>query len=468
VVSLQAGDDGLASLQRALEADAGLSKVTVGREPRRLHWMNREERAADTLVVTHPSTSTEFLIRWDPEPEDRVSMIRGGPARDVVLRSEQEQGGSEKWTHAYRDYHDDFLDGRAHGFRLRGTFDPDLSRPFFSVSALEKAGLHAPGHDDLGEIRADGHSGLWIPMFAASTTEEVVDWLRTTFSRLLEIVAPPMPAALAAEEALLNAWPERVRRAIAEARDPAALLIDGDATVTSEVGSQVDFEGLLLTFPRDGKWRLAPRARVLLAPAGPGSDLERRRWVVAAGPLRAGGRTITIGVEPVIAINEVHRFDLAPWLWRRGSPPLTEPATWNGSFDDREAISQLRDGNIERGLLAAGLRLDEALTRMARGQVLGVIHEETAWSEEARERLSLMFPSLLMGAGLRYAHQVLRRRSDGLRLFTFSGQRHARKASVVFVPSNPPALRLDWTGSNRRLSTLLWQRPPIPGAWRMR
>jgi hypothetical protein len=267
-----------------------------------------------------------------------------------------------------------------------------------------------------------------------------------------------MPAALAAERKALIAWPEWA------AQDPATLYVDAQLPLANQVGSQVDIERLTLTFPRDGKGRLAPRACVLLAPAGPGSDLERKPWVVAARPPRAGGHTIRVGVEPVIAINEAYRFDLAPWQWRRGSAPLSEPATWGGPFDDASAISLLRHGKIEEGLRAAGLHLDEALTRMARGQVLGVIYDEPAWSEETRERLSLMFPGLLLSAGLAYARRVLRRRSDGLRLFTFPGQRHARKASVVFVPSDPPSLKLDWTGSNRRLPSLLWQRPPIPGA----
>lgn len=169
----------------------------------------------------------------------------------------------------------------------------------------------------------------------------------------------------------------------------------------------------------------------------------------------------------MVSLPPPNRFDRAPWLWRRGSPPLTEPATWTGAVDDATAINLLRQGKVEEGLLAAGLRLDEALTRMTRGQVLGVIYDEPAWSEEVRECLSLMFPGLLMSGGLAYAKEVLRRRSDGLRLLTMGRQRHTRKASIVFVRSDPPPLVLRSTGSNRRLPPLLRKRPAIPGLWRI-
>ncbi len=451
--------DGLAALQRALEADASLREVTVSRAPRRFKW-TETDAPVDALVLTHPTTSTEFLIRWQPEHQGRLTVLREGPDRDRIRQIHEAFQGTPTDSS-----NDEYMDGRSYGTIRRGTFDPDLSRPFYQVTVLEKADLHAPGHDDFGEFRADRKSGLSIPLFAASPAGEVLDWFGATVARLVEVVVPPMPAALAVEREALIAWSERARQAKAEAEDPAALAMDAQSPVTEEVGSQVAIDRLMLTFPRDGKGRLAPRARVLLAPTGSGSDLDRGPWVVVAGPSRVGGRTLTVRVEPVIAINEVHRFDLAPWLWRREASPLSEPATWGGPFDDATAIRLLRRGKIEEGLRAAGLHLDEALTRMARGQVLGVIYDEPAWSQETRERLSLMFPGLLLSAGLAYARRALRRRSDGLRLFTFPGQRHARKASVVFVPSDPPSLKLDWTGSNRRLPSLLWQRPPIPGAW---
>jgi hypothetical protein len=462
----EGGDGGLSRLQRAIGTDAVLRDVTVGRALRRVHWMSQDQ-PADTVVVTHPSTSTEYLIRWEPEPEGRLAILPGGRAREVALRYDQEVGGSESWTPAYRAYHDDFMNGRAHGFITRGTFDADPHVPFFSVWAVERADLHAPGHDDSGEIRTDRRSALSIQMFAGRPVQEVLDWLHQTLGDLARIVTPPLPAALATENAALANWPDRVSRAQSATQDESWLVTEDPAPIAKAVREQIDGERLFLTFPRDRRGRLTAHVRVLLAPAGPGSDLERWLWVIANGPPRAGGHTITLRLQSVIAINELHRFDLAPWLWRLGSTPLTDPSTWGGSVDDIQAIALLRAGKVEEGLRAAGLHLDEALTRMSKGQLLGVIYDEPAWSEEAREHLSLLFPSLLLSAGVAYARRVLRRPSeDGLRLFTLSGQRHARKASVVLVSSHPPALKLSWTGSNRRLPPLLWQRPPIPGAWR--
>ena len=461
-MSQDADDDGLVRLQRAIAADAILSDVTVTRAPRRVYWLSRDE-PADTLVLQTPVTSTEFMIRWGPEPEHRIHILPGGRARDTALRN---QGDTEKWTPEYRAYHDDFMNGRAFGFRTRGTFDPDVSRPFFSVWAVEKANLHPPGHDDSGEIRTDRHSALSMPIFAGSPVKEVLDWLHQTLGDQARIMTPTVPAAVATENAVLARWPGRIREAQSAARDQKWLQLQDHSPVVQKVLDAVDAERLFLMFPRDRKGGLAPRVRALLAPAGAGSDLERAPWVVAAGPPRTGSHIVTLRVERVIAINEVHRFDLVPAVWRRGSGSLTEPATWGTSSDDRGAITLLRQGKVDAGLRMAGLHLDEAMLRMASGHVLGVICDEPDWSEEARERLSLVLPGLLMTAGLAYARHVLHRPSkDSLRLFTLSGQRHARKASVVIVPSNPPTLKLEWTGSNRRLTPLLWQRPPIPGAW---
>src|SRR5713101_6338263 len=114
----------------------------------------------------------------------------------------------------------------------------------------------------------------------------------------------------------------------------------------------------------------------------------------------------------------------------------------------------------------SGLTLDEGVTRLAKGLVLGLGYKESTWPAAARESLCLVFPSLLLTAGLTYARRVLRRPSDGIRLLTLPAQRQARKASIAFVPSDPPRLELRWTGSNRRLSHLIWERPSIPGVWK--
>jgi hypothetical protein len=369
------------------------------------------------------------------------------------------------WTEDYRKYFNDASNGRGFPFRERGSFDPELTRPFYKVWALEKAGLHTTGHDDRGEIRTDGHSALSIPMFAATPTEEVIDWLSQLFERLDGIIAPALPSALSAERAAVASWPERLRQAQSAARDPSRLRIEDHGAAVDDTSRRIDPERLFLMFPRDRRGRLRPRARLLLSPAGTGSDTARRPWVLASGPERAGGDSVTVRVEPVIAVNEAHRFDLTPWLWQRNAPLLTEPSSWAHLGNDRGAIELLSGGMVEEGLRLSGLILDEGVTRLAKGRILGLGYNDPTWPTVARESLCLVFPSLLLTAGLSYARRVLRRPSDGIKLLTLPGQRQAMKGSIVFVPSDPPRLELRWTGSNRRLSYVLWERPPIPGVW---
>jgi len=76
-----------------------------------------------------------------------------------------------------------------------------------------------------------------------------------------------------------------------------------------------------------------------------------------------------------------------------------------------------------------------------------------------------MAPWLLLGPGLKYAHNLLKRKVDGIRLFALPGQPWAAKASVVLVPGRQPSLEIRWTGTNAQLARVLWERPAIPGVW---
>ncbi len=74
-------------------------------------------------------------------------------------------------------------------------------------------------------------------------------------------------------------------------------------------------------------------------------------------------------------------------------------------------------------------------------------------------------PWLVLGPGVDYVRSLLKRKSEGLRLFTLPNQTAIRKASIVLVPGAKPALEIRWTGTNACLPSVLWQRPPIPGVW---
>src|SRR2546425_7310756 len=71
--------DGLLDLSQAIRATPSLADVRFARGARHVHWLTREA-PQDTLALTHPRTSTEFFIRWEPESADRLAVLPGGQA----------------------------------------------------------------------------------------------------------------------------------------------------------------------------------------------------------------------------------------------------------------------------------------------------------------------------------------------------------------------------------------------------
>jgi hypothetical protein len=308
--------------------------------------------------------------------------------------------------------------------------DPDLEAPFYGVWAVEEASVHRPGHDDFGEMREDRRKSYCLGAYASARVDEVVNWLLDTIAKLNRPVVKGPPAALDEERASLESWPER-QAAAAAAEEWVRRELEARPNI-----SELDPKRLYAMFPRDKRGRLGPRLRVLLAPVVPGSDRERRQWFVAVGPARVGGKEISIRHEPLIAANQAHRFDLAPWCWRSESGPLSEPSTWGYTGGDSESIGLLRGGHIEEGLRAAGLQLDEGVTRLTKGLLIGLLNYDPTWPEVT-----------------------------GIRLFTLPGQPWAAKASVVLVPGRQPSLEIRWTGTDAQLARVLWERPAIPGVW---
>ena len=186
---------------------------------------------------------------------------------------------------------------------------------------------------------------------------------------------------------------------------------------------------------------------------------------MAVGPSRAGADEIAIDVENLIAANQSERFDVAPWCWRIKSGNIEDPETWGYTPDFDEPVDLLLQGRVKEGLEAAGLGLDEAVSNLARGGNIGLLHPDPDWPKVTRDRLCRIAPWLLLGPGVEYARTLLKRRADGLRLFTLPNQRAIRKASIVLVPGSPPSLEIRWTGTNARLPLVLWQRPVIHRVW---
>ncbi len=448
--------DPLAAVMNAIRADPVCGEFRADRSTKTLYRSVGDKGPIEVVLVTHPSTSTEFLVGSTTEGQ-RLDALRPGPLR--TQRVAEFEAESPTWTESYRRYREEILNARAFLFQKRGTLDQDLEAPFYGVWAVEKAGLHRPGHDDFGEMREDRRKSYCLGAYASARVDEVVNWLLGTIAELNRPVVKGPPSALDEERASLESWPERQAAAAAAEewvrREPEA----------KAIVSELDPKRLYAMFPRDKRGRLVPRLQVLLAPVVPGSDRERRQWVVAVGPARVRGKEIAIRLEPLIAANQAHHFDVAPWCWRSQAGPLSQPSTWGYTGGDSESIGLLRAGHIEEGLRAAGLQLDEGVTRLTKGLVLGLLNYDPTWPEVTRERLCLMAPWLLLGPGLKYAHNLLKRKVDGIRLFTLPGQPWAAKASVVLVPGRQPSLEIRWTGTNAQLARVLWERPAIPGVW---
>jgi hypothetical protein len=448
--------DRIAAVIDAIRADPRCSDFHTERSTRTLFRSVGDKGPIDVVRVTHPSTSTEFLIGSTTEGQ-RLNDLRPGPFR--TQRVAKFEAEAPMWTESYRRYREEILNARALLFQKRGTLDPDLEAPFYGVWAVEEASLHRPGHDDFGEMRKDGRESYCLGTFASAGVHEIVQWLFDTITELNRPVSSRTPTSVDNELASLELWPDlQTEAAGSEDR------MQEDAEVRASL-TALDGQRLYAMFPRDKRGRLRPRLRVLLAPMVPGSDRERRQWVVAVGPARVGGKEISIRHEPLIAANQAHRFDVAPWCWRSQGGALSDSSTWGYTGADAESIGLLRGGHIEEGLRAAGLELDEGVTRLAKGLLIGLLNYDPTWPEVTRERLCLIAPWLLLGPGLTYAHNLLKRKVDGIRLFTLPGQPWAAKASVVLVPGRQPSLEVRWTGSNAQLARVLWERPAIPGVW---
>ncbi|GIJ64516.1 hypothetical protein [Virgisporangium aurantiacum] len=366
-------------------------------------------REPEVLLITHPSTSTEFLV-----------FLRTGTQRASL-------------------------------FHELGTLDGDT---YLALYAAEPAGLHAPGHDDSGRTRSDGQSaGVWA-MLATARPNEVVDRLAAVFGQ--RAVAPDRPATLDRERADLARW--------AAPDEPAAGWLTAEPGAV-DVVARLDPVRLRHLFPRDAKNRLEARAQVLLAALDEGRDRTRRRFVLARGPRRVGGGDVTVRIEAVVAANVAHRFDLMPWCWRADAGALTDPATWGYDGADADAVALLSAGDVPGGLAAAGLDLDEGVARLVQGLPVGVIADDPDWPVVARERLCRLAPWLLRGPGVAYARGPGGRGTHPMRLFSLPNGRGPRRAAVLLVPLRRPRLVLQWAKTNAVLPQNLWQRPPVPGVW---
>ncbi|GFJ76238.1 hypothetical protein [Phytohabitans houttuyneae] len=136
----------------------------------------------------------------------------------------------------------------------------------------------------------------------------------------------------------------RLRREV-EKRDAAAAAPDLRTEVAGEIVPARDAlaadldrveAGLLCWhFPRERSGRYARRAVVALARYGPDPG-KRGPWLTA----RVRDGALALGVEPLIGVNQDHRWDTTPWLWSAAGRDATPADRWQVASPSRPARSR--------------------------------------------------------------------------------------------------------------------------------
>src|SRR4029079_14333162 len=129
----------------------------------------------------------------------------------------------------------------------------------------------------------------------------------------------------------------------AAAADPRVDVREAPSRAVGELWA-LDHASLAWHFPRDRTGRFARKAVVLLA------DLEgrpaslRSTWLTA----RTDGEALVVNTDDLIAANQLHRWDLKPWLWdaRAGHTPAVE--RWQAADPAEVAlmVEHLRAGEL--------------------------------------------------------------------------------------------------------------------------
>jgi hypothetical protein len=260
-------------------------------------------------------------------------------------------------------------------------------------------------------------------------------------------------------------------------------------------------ELLAFHFPWDQAGRLELNTTVLLdayqTTAPPGKD--RELCLAATGPgRRRDEQSLTISLVDLIVVNQTHRWDRCPWLWKEAEVPPSEfwgadlnadsvaegPRTgrprrrFPSTLESRrasESVQLLDEGRIEEALALFGVSLSADLHRLLGGERLKspacCAHPDAAWTNLLVATLRQSAPWRLPGAVLDEAERIGRwaaqkksrgRRAPNMKLVIFPGQQHARKASLMLtgdVDGRNPRLLIEATASNARWPDTAWKRP---------
>ncbi|GAA4443605.1 hypothetical protein GCM10023170_020180 [Phytohabitans houttuyneae] len=263
----------------------------------------------------------------------------------------------------------------------------------------------------------------------------------------------------------------RLRREV-EKRDAAAAAPDLRTEVAGEIVPARDAlaadldrveAGLLCWhFPRERSGRYARRAVVALARYGPDPG-KRGPWLTA----RVRDGALALGVEPLIGVNQDHRWDTTPWLWSAAGRDATPADRWQvASPEQARPLARLLDAHeVGPALEAAGVRVDDDVAALLDGfptRYLRAAYTD-AW-------VTTLYTQLARSAPWRFAtaYETWQRERAGLGrpaagpvpLCGLTGLNQQRRPMLALdLAGGAPWLRMVWTGSNARLSRALWERP---------
>jgi hypothetical protein len=234
-----------------------------------------------------------------------------------------------------------------------------------------------------------------------------------------------------------------------------------DADLSALAAARVSY-----LFPRgeDGRVRLG--TTVLLETYGAEVDRGRRPWLHVSSPTSRRTRTLTIGLEPLIGPNHEHRWDAERWAWDGRRTPRSLARAWGhptgaAAARMRRCLDDLDRGHLDEALGRYGITYSAQVAAVLAGVPLSTGHAHLAdrWR-------SALAHGLQRSAPWKWANAATRKPQ---RLFTFPGQRQARKASLMLVEEDGvPRLTVEHTGTNRRLASSAWSRWPVEDIARLK
>ncbi|BCY08369.1 hypothetical protein L3i22_034570 [Actinoplanes sp. L3-i22] len=321
---------------------------------------------------------------------------------------------------------------------------------YFEVSTLDDAG--------------DG-SAVWAPRQLVGSEEGVVDAIRLWhgYRDMLRATPPPPDARrsgrrakqLAARHTAAGA--ARVRFAVDESEVPVEFRPALGAHLTD-----LDHAQLCFQFPRDKTGRYSRSAVVALS--GYGVVLGKRGpWL----SVRAAGDELVLGVEALIDVNQDHRWDRLPWLWRTSARDTGPEERWQTpSAEHVRPIADLLERNaLTDALTLSGVEVDGDLAALLLGYPISYSfarYTET-WVRTLYDQLAGCAPWRFAAAFRAWQDE---RRTAGrtpqheVALFGLKGLNQQSKPMVALTAEGGVSrLTMIWSASNARLPRALWELP---------